>query len=414
MPEDIKLLRKIKLSYRSRLTYFRKIPLNEQGSVLLQLPRKIQANLLARLTNDELVKLLHYLDPTETTDLLQNCSKRKARQIVGQLQEDMRDKVEYLLSFQPQTAAGLMSLDYIEIDSGSNIAAAAKLVQKHEKSTGKFPAMLIVERGLLKGELLGHSFALAKPSEKISGHLHRIPHIKFNADKKTVQSLFSHSAHNKVVVLDEDESIMGVIYADDVLRLLNRERGRDLYNFAGVKEEEDALDSAWTKVRYRYKWLIINLGTAFLAAGVVAAFEETIASFVLLAIYMPIVAGMGGNAGTQSMAVAVRGLALKEVELSRSRRLILNEVIAGGINGLINGVIVAAIAVVWNNSPLLGLVLGIAMVVNLIIAGFFGALIPLIMQKLKKDPAASATIFITTATDVFGFFVFLSLAQLVL
>jgi magnesium transporter len=168
------------------------------------------------------------------------------------------------------------------------------------------------------------------------------------------------------------------------------------------------------KVKSRYKWLVINLGTAFLAAAVVGLFEDTIAAFTLLAVYMPVVAGMGGNAGTQSMAVTVRGIALGQVSLPTGGRAVFNEVVAGAANGAITGFLVAVIAAVFNRSPLLGLVLGVSMVLNLVIAGFFGTLIPLVLSRIGKDPATSATIFITTATDVLGFLVFLGLARAVL
>ncbi|MBW3538375.1 magnesium transporter, partial [Candidatus Parcubacteria bacterium] len=405
------LLRQLK-SRPTRLTAFRQIPPNEQGFVLLRLSKRVQADILSQLDTAEIIQFIRYLDPNHVTDLLQNIETRKGRRIVEALSTDIKAKVEFLLKFHPQTAAGMMSLDYIEVDTGSRFEEVSGVVQKHEKQTGKFPSILAVENGLLKGEIPGHAFAVTKASDSVTPHVKPVPHVTYNSQEKEVQALFQRSPHNKVVVLDEDGSIMGVIYSDDILRLINKRQTRELYNFAGVQEEEDALDSAATKVRYRYKWLIINLGTAFLAASVVGLFEATISKFVLLAVYMPIVAGMGGNAGTQSMAVTVRGLALREVELGRSRRLITAEVLAGGANGLINGLIVAAIAVLWNQNPLLGLVLGVAMVVNLIIAGFFGALIPLVMQRLKKDPASSATIFITTATDVFGFFVFLGLASI--
>ena len=226
--------------------------------------------------------------------------------------------------------------------------------------------------------------------------------------------MFKRHPHTKIVVLNEDISIMGVIYSDDILKIIQKQTTHNLYDFAGVSREEDVLDSALTKVKYRYKWLILNLATAFLAAAVIGLFKDTISAFVLLAAYMPIVAGMGGNAGTQTMAVIVRGLTLKQIELKTSKKVILNEVIAGGINGTINGILVAAIATLFNHSPLLGLVVGISMVLNLIIAGFFGALIPVLMKQLGKDPATSATIFITTATDVLGFMVFLGLATIVL
>jgi magnesium transporter len=146
----------------------------------------------------------------------------------------------------------------------------------------------------------------------------------------------------------------------------------------------------------------------------VGVFEDTIAAFTLLAVYMPVVAGMGGNAGTQSMAVTVRGLAYGQISLATGGRAVGNEIVAGAVNGAITGVLVAVIAAVFNRSPLLGVVLGVSMVLNLVIAGFFGTLIPLVLDRIGKDPATSATIFITTATDVLGFFIFLGLAQSVL
>jgi len=234
--------------------------------------------------------------------------------------------------------------------------------------------------------------------------------VKYDEDEKAVIETFKSHPHDKIVVLDDDGSILGIIYSDDVLKLLKKASVNDLQRFAGVSEEEDVLDPPLVKVKNRYRWLIINLATAFLAASVVSLFQKTISAYVLLAVYMPIVAGMGGNAGTQTLAVMVRGLALKEIEPKRVQKVIINEMVAGGINGIINGGLVALVATLWNKSPMLGLIVAIAMIVNLVIAGFFGALIPLIMKKLGKDPASSATIFITTATDVCGFFAFLGLA----
>ena len=202
-----------------------------------------------------------------------------------------------------------------------------------------------------------------------------------------------------------------MIYSDDILRIIEKRSLNTLRDFAGVSKEEDVFDSALTKVKNRYKWLIINLGTAFLAASVVGLFQETISAFVLLAVYMPIVAGMGGNAGTQTLAVVVRGLTLKEIV---GKRVVINEMLAGAINGIINGAIVAAVAAFLHKNPMLGLIVCLAMIINLIIAGMFGAIVPLIMKRLGKDPASSATIFITTATDVLGFFAFLGLASIFL
>lgn len=398
----------------SRMEFFRGLEPAEQSQLILKLPRRVQAELLGGLSVEEAVVCLHYLSPSDVTDVLQRLETKRQVRILAALSEEIKSKVEFLLKFDPRTAAGMMSLDYIEVDNHATFAEAADLLKRHEKQTGKFPTVLVLEGVKLLGEVPGHEFALHRSSDKVAKAVKRVTKIKYNSDEKEVMSHLQQREHGKLVVLDEDGSILGVIYADDVLRAIGRGSNKQLYSFAGVHEEEDALDPPMVKVKHRYKWLIINLGTAFLAASVVGMFDEVISKFVLLAVYMPIVAGMGGNAGTQTLAVAIRGLALKEVSLGHGRRMITNEVAAGAANGAINGVIVAVVATIWNQSPKLGLVLAIAMVVNLIIAGFFGALIPLIMQRLGKDPATSATIFITTATDVFGFFVFLSLAQAIL
>lgn len=167
-------------------------------------------------------------------------------------------------------------------------------------------------------------------------------------------------------------------------------------------------------VKFRYKWLIINLATAFLAAFTVGQFESVISKYVLLAVYMPIVAGMGGNAATQTLAVLVRGITLKQISLATAFRTLRNEVKAGLANGLINGFLVAFVVLAKDHNWKIALILAMAMVINLVVAAIFGTLVPLIMSRLKKDPASSATIFITTATDVLGFLVFLGLATIIL
>lgn len=393
---------------------FKQIPVNQQGEILFKLSKSLRVDILKDLNEAEIKKLIHYLDPDEMTDLLQLIHPKKKDKLVKTLSDEIKQKVEFLLSFNPKTAAGMMSLDYIIVPPDKTFNQVSRIVHKHEKRTGKFPAILVVNDGFLLGELMAYKFALRDGKEKIDHFVRRVPSVRYNAPESEVVTKFKSHPHNKIIVLDEDESIMGVIYSDDILQIIEEKPVNALREFAGVSEEEDVLDSAFKKVKHRYKWLIINLATAFLAASVVSLFEETISAFVLLAVYMPIIAGMGGNAATQTLAVTVRGIALKEIKLETGRKVIKNEVLAGFINGSINGVIVAIIATLLNKSPLLGLVLAIAMVFNLMIAGFFGTVIPLIMKKLGKDPASSATIFITTATDVFGFFVFLGLATLVL
>ena len=393
---------------------FRQIPVNQQGFILLNLPKKNRIEILEDLKNNELINLVNYLDPDEALDLLKSTSPNRITRIFTELGKNVRTKIESFLNFNSKTATGLMNLDYIEIDKDYTIEKTVSLVRKHEIRTGRMPTLLVVDKGFLIGELSMHRFALAKKTEKINKHIKKVHCIPYNASENKVLDTFKRHPHSNIIVLDDNKSILGIIYSDDILELIQNQSAVTLRHFAGIKEEEDVMDSAKIKVKYRYKWLIINLFTAFFAASIIGEFEETISKFVILAAYLPIVAGMGGNAATQTLAITVRGLALKEIELGTARKVVINEMIAGATNGLITGVVAGVIAFLWNQNVMLGIVLGLAMVSNLLIAGLFGTIIPLIMQKLDKDPASSATIFITTATDVFGFLAFLGLAKVLM
>jgi magnesium transporter len=411
---DRKIINEINSSPSTRLYLFRGIEPVKQGYILLKLSTRIEKDILSKLTDDEMLNLLNPLAPDKSTDILQLLDTTRSKRITERLNENVKEKVEFLLKFNPKAAAGLMNLNYIIIQKNMKLDKVIEELTEYEKKTSMFPSILVVEEGKLLGELPGSTLALHRTNDIEDKHIRRIPSLRFDSEVSKVINSFVRNPHNKVVVMDNDDSILGIIPSNDVLKLIDKNAMRDLYGFAGVDREESVLDSPLTKVRYRYKWLIINLATCFLAAGTVGLFEGTIAKFTLLAVYMPIVAGMGGNAGTQALAVAVRGLVLKEVDLKTSRTLITNEMISGAINGLINGLIVAAIAIIFNHSPALGLVIGTAMVINLVVAGFFGAFVPMVMKSFGKDPASSATVFITTATDVIGFFVFLGLASLIL
>ncbi|MFB6186637.1 MAG: magnesium transporter [Halobacteriaceae archaeon] len=394
---------------------FQQLPVGRQRDIFYQLPDTLQETIVSEMDHDQLQQFVKRLDPDEIADVLGLVDASMRSDILQRLSEERREKVEYLLKFSPESAAGLMDLDYVTVGIERCHEEIAQRVQRYEERTGRVPIILITDNEELLGELPGQVLAMTEQEPiDIRDHIQPTPTVAYDTPDSEVVDVFRANPERIVAVLDGDGSILGIIHAEDLLRIIEEEAGDTLYEFTGVQREESVLDSPLSKVRYRYKWLIINLGTAFLAAGAVGLFEDTIAAFTLLAVYMPVVAGMGGNAGTQSMAVAVRGLALGHISLATGSRSIMNEVIAGGVNGAITGVLVAIIATVFNQNPLLGLVLGISMIINLVIAGFFGTIIPLILDRIGKDPATSATIFITTATDVLGFFVFLGLAQIVL
>lgn len=371
-------------------------------------------DLILKLPDEELVPLLEHLDPDEATDILRHLPKKKNEKIVGNMNEQLRKDVQMLLSFQPHTAADLMSLDYIIVDHKDTIGDIAKKVSVHEKRTGKLPIILVTENEELKGFIAGHNLGLSKPSDIAEKYVSKISTISYNSSDDEVMEFFTKLPHSKVVVLGENKNILGIIFSDDVIRLIKEHESASLYDFAGVNEEESIYDPARRKVKFRYKWLILNVFTTFIAASVVGIFQHTIEKEVLLAVYMPIVAGMGGNAGTQTLAVMVRGLSFSQLKWREVFSTLKHEVTAGFVNGLINGVVVFTVVMFLNQSVLVGTVLAFAMVINLIVSSTFGTIVPVVMKKLGKDPASSASIFITTATDVFGFLAFLGLATFLL
>jgi magnesium transporter len=397
---------------RTRL--FLELPQDKRMELLRSLTVTVRRDILMRIPESDVVDILEAASPDEATDMLQLLTRHKREKVLQLMSEEMKDSLSTLLEFDPETAAGLMTLDYIQADVTETIANVAVKFRRHEKRTGRPPVILARKDDKLAGFLPGHELGFARQTELIGKYVRRVPTISYAATHDDVVHLFKSHPHGKVVVLNDAGDVIGIIYSDEVLKLIQDREASSLYDFAGIRQEESVTDSARRKTKNRYRWLIINLGTAFAAAFTIGLFEDTLDKYVLLAIYMPIVAGMGGNAATQTLAVVVRGIALKQIELKTAWNTLKNELGAGVANGFINGVLVAAVVIAVNGDYKIAFILAIAMVINLIVAAFFGTLVPLIMSKLGKDPAASATIFITTATDILGFLAFLGLATVVL
>lgn len=397
-----------------RTEMFLSLPENKRRELLGSVTTGVKKDILQRIPDEDAVRILEVLDPDDATDLLQLLTSHKREKVLQLLSTGLQDSLSTLLEFDPRTAAGLMTLDYIQVDSTDNISSVAKKFKQHEKTTGRLPVILVLEDDKLIGFLPGHELGFASRRDVISKYVKRIPTISYAASHNDVLAKFRSHPHSKVAVLNDSGNVLGIIYSDDILKIMQNHQASSLYDFAGIREEESVTDTARHKVKNRYRWLIINLATGFLAAFTVGLFEDTLHKYVLLAIYMPIVAGMGGNAATQTLAVQVRGIALKQIDLKNVWETLRNELGAGFINGVINGLLVALVVIVISRDYKIAFILAVAMVVNLIVAAFFGTIVPLVMSKLGKDPAASATIFITTATDVLGFLVFLGLATIVL
>lgn len=398
---------------RKNLNLFLAQPKSKQAVIISKISQNSKNFIVDDISDQDLVDVLNYLDPDVGTDILQFASKARQKKILAGLNKELQSVIDMLLLFPPDVAAGLMKINYIIVDSEATMEEVSKKIKNHEEKTGKLPEIMISKEGKFLGYLPLHKLGTTIPSEKVGNQYKKALKINSLAKGEEIIKLFKDNPHRKVVVMGNEGNVLGIIYSDDVLQLIDNSN-ESLYSLAGVNNEETVLNSYRSKVKFRYKWLIINLGTSFLAAFSVSLFQDTIAKYVLLAVYMPIIAGMGGNSATQTLAVLVRGLSQGQVTSRNLFYIIKNEVFASFLNGLINGIIVASIVLIFNRDIQFAIVISVAMIMNLIVAGFFGALIPYLMTRFGKDPASSATIFITTATDVLGFIFFLGFASLLL
>lgn len=416
LPVDVhKLAHNLAYHPKQRLKLFRELPVPVRAAVFSELSRRVRQSLILALPRHEAVDLLDHLDPRLASHVLARLESERVRHgLISRLKADQRTKAEHFLSFHPKAALSLIHFNYVLLAEDAASADVAEAIEQHLADTGKIPEVLVQRAG----ELTGHVPLAALMREPNRGRLRNyvkpIKTVSYQTSKQDIIDAFLQTKHRKLAVVDVDGSVIGIIYSNDVLDLLGGDVHASLYTFAGVEAAERPFDSVWRKVRGRWKWLVLNLGTAFLAAAVVGLFNDLIDAYVLLAIYLPVIAGMGSNAATQTLVIMTRGISMGEISLQNGLPALTREVAAGLVNGAANGLIVAVVALTFNQDPRLGLVAGVATMFSLVLAGFSGTIIPLLLQRLGKDPATGASILITTTTDVTGFLFFLGLASLVL
>lgn len=397
-------------SSKNKMLFFKSAKVNEQAALLRSLSRYYRKKIASSLKDDELLSILYQMDNDEIVDILQLLSDERQERLVKRLS----DGVQMLLKYNPSIAAGMMDLDYIIVDYKSTFLDVARQIKKHLKKRSRAPAIFVAKNGKLIGELLMHKLVLYDKNEKTANHITKIPAISYNDNPQDIFNTFKLYSNSRIAVLGKDGSVLGIIHAEDVLGRSEEHHFSKLYSLFGLSSHEDALDPFWSKFRHRVGWLVVNLFTAFIAALTVSLFGNTIARNVILAAYMPIIAGMWGNAATQTLGVMIRGIALNEVSLYNGAKVMLNEMLSGSLNGVVTGIIIAVVAYTFNQNIMLGIIAFLSLVANLAIAGLAGAFVPLLLDRLGKDPASSSAVFITAATDVIGFFIFLGLATLLL
>lgn len=388
------------------------LPPEVQAEASLILSLHSRQEIFAQMSDEAIARFLQYNDEDDAVDVLQQLPPQRHDKILNKIKADKQAKIEHLFRFAPETAGGLMDLNFIIVKPTYTFRDVAEKVQKHFEKEGRMPFILITdERGKLLGHLPYKKLITSRPSVPITDLIRPLPAVPFHTDQEDVMYLAEDETSDIIGVTDDSGLVLGVVHVRDLLEIAETEATEDVYSFAGVHRDEEISDPALDKVRRRWVWLIVNLGTAVLASFVVSRFEDSITKISLLAVFMPMVAGEGGNAATQALAVVVRGLAMGEVSWPEARRVIAREALAGAVNGAIVGSVAALIAFLFHAPLVLALVLGAALVVNLFVAGLFGAAVPFMLKRMKIDPATASSIFVTTATDVFGFLVFLGLGS---
>lgn len=387
----------------------------ERAAVFEQLSPYVQQSILKQLKTHEIVDLLDQMDMRQAERVVARISNPKRREkIVQRLKGDIKEKMEYFLRFHPKATLSLINFNYIFLPQSLTVGEVANVISDHYEETGRYPEVLVHDAGELVGEMPLTQLVRERNTSTLKKHYKPVETITYQADIQEIINRLVTTDQRKLIVLDHDLSVLGVIYADAARSLFGHAPAESLYDFAGVDDSERPFDTIGKKVRNRYKWLVLNLATCFLAGSVVLAFQGTLDALTILSVYIPIIAGMGGNAATQSFAIMVRGLTLGTISLQNSGPAIWREFGAGVVNGVIIGAIVTVVSAIWNGDPLLGVVVAAALIGVHIIAGIAGSVIPLFMKHIGKDPAATSTIFITTITDVSGLLLLLGLATLFL
>jgi magnesium transporter len=387
------------------------------GEVLSELDWSIREDILPLLPSDVLADAVRELDSDDVVDLVEDLEEDQQGAILGALDDADRVAVEQALSFPEGSAGRLMQREVVRAPEHWNVGQMIDYVRSEKAELPEQFYHIILVTPAMKpvgyvslGRLLSSARATSL-KDILEDSFRTIP---AKQDEDDVAYAFNQYHLISAPVVDDDGRLVGVITIDDAMSVLDEVNEEDLRRLAGLGVDESLSDTTFETVRQRFPWLFVNLGTAILASVVIAQFEAVIAQLVALAVLMPIVASMGGNAGTQSLALAVRGLATRDLTSANLWRVVMREAGVGALNGLAFALVMGVVGYVWFDSVLLGGVIAGAMVVNLVVAGLAGILIPVALERFGADPALASGTFVTTVTDVVGFFAFLGLAALVL
>ncbi len=394
-----------------RLNLVRQLPVALSSQGLIEMSEEEHPEeTLAALDSAQAADIVEELEDDDAADILGELSPDEQARILAEV-EDPED-VERLLRYDEETAGGRMTGHLVVVGDRLTVGEALASIRDQAEEVDEFNQAFVADgEGRLVGVLTFRALVVSPPAKRVAEVMEDADvTVGPEVDQEQVARLMARYNVPSIAVVDADDRLLGRVTFDDVIDVVEAETTEDLLRFGGVSADEE-LGASWgTAVRSRLPWLSLNLLTAFLAASVVMVFKDTISRTIALAAWMPIIAGMGGNAGTQALAVTVRRLALGQIPVNKSLRVIGKEIAVGATNGFAIGLAVGTVAFLTGQGVLLGVVVFLAMVGNNVVAGFAGAFIPIVLDRVKVDPAIASSVFVTTLTDIIGFALLLGLA----
>lgn len=404
-------------------SFLDKLPKTLLAEVLVELPKSLQEEFYNSYDAVTLAKLTEKLDTDEAADMIQHIEEideEKANEVLLHLSNEEKATIQELIAYEDDEAGAYMQVELFAADLDETIGESVRRLKKMKKANevdNVHHVFVVTKQKAFLGMIPLEDLILHGPNEYYRDILEEgkiTVSVEAHDDIKKVVEMAGNYDLSVIPVVNQHGILLGRITSDDIHDIMEEEATEQIYNLAGVNDVAEQEESIWKIGKSRGVWLGINLLTAIAASLVIGLFDTTIQSLVALAVLMPIVASMGGNAGTQTLTVTVRQMALGDIEMDKAKKTIFKEVLVSLMNGLLYAVVMGMIAYLWFQMPMLGAVIAMAMVINLLSAGFFGAVIPLGLQRFGIDPAIGSTVLLTTVTDVVGFFSFLGLATVIL
>ena len=391
------------------------IEISIQGEILKELSEDVQSQLIAEMSVDSLVKATEKLDTDDLADIVPNMPESAVHSLLLTLDFKHRERLNTVLSYPENSAGGLMNTDFITVRPDVSIRAVIRYLRLLKEMPVDTDQVFIVDRDFnYLGSLLITSLLTEDPGQMVEQFMSNdfSKPVRADTDESEVALLFEQRNLISAPVIDENNQLVGRITIDDVVDVIRDQAEHSVMSMVGLDEDEDVFAPIIQSSKKRSIWLGVNLITAFIAVYFIGLFEATLQQKIALAILMPVVASMGGIAGTQTLIIVTRGIATGRVTTANIKALINKEVAVSGLNGIIWSIVIGLITYYWFSDMLLSLIIALAIITNLVVAAFSGAFLPLLLSKLRIDPALAGGVILTTITDVIGFVAFLGLASL--